>query len=115
MEFSISGDPGDVVGLHAIDEAVLAHMNSDMKMGFKHFEKALKDKDIGCGPGVGRSSAHIIRNAGFVVLSTDSRNIQNLQTHKDELCNKRSQKKRSYELGSQSLKIKKEVKLNEVL
>lgn len=74
VNFAIKGRKNDVVGFHAVDEAIYILRQSAKNSSRTIYRKSLEQSDCGCGPGGGANSVEVIRSAGFKALSPDSRN-----------------------------------------
>ena len=67
------GHRGDVLGFHAIDEAVYLLRRGAENASFSSYSALLERADGGCGPGgAAANSAEVLRSAGFKVLSSSS-------------------------------------------
>ena len=70
VTFSVAGGrAGDVVGFHAIDEAIYVLRAGGRNASRNAYTRALEQSDAGCGPGGGATSLEVIRTAGFKALS----------------------------------------------
>lgn len=69
VTFTMKGQPGDVVGLQAVDESVYALRNK-RSLTRAIYQKVLQESDSGCGPGGGANSIDVIQNLGLKVMSS---------------------------------------------
>ncbi|XP_071844929.1 complement C3-like isoform X2 [Apostichopus japonicus] len=68
--FRISAEPGTNVSLIAVDKAVLL-LRDFHGLTRKKMFSTMDTQDTGCGPGGGRTSEHIFKNAGVTVMASD--------------------------------------------
>ncbi|XP_071847884.1 complement C3-like [Apostichopus japonicus] len=69
VHFRITAKPGTDVSLIAVDKAVLLLRDFHMLTSKKMFS-TMDAQDTGCGPGGGRTSEHIFKNAGVTVIAS---------------------------------------------
>lgn len=96
VTFSIKGsEKGDVIGFHAVDEAVYVLRKSAKNGARLTYTRSLERSDSGCGPGSAANSLEVIRTVGFKALSPHS-----IKRFDDDVCQKVARrKKRESALG----------------
>ncbi|PIK37565.1 complement component 3-2, partial [Apostichopus japonicus] len=70
VQFRIAAKPGTDVSLIAVDKAVLL-LRDFHRLTSKKMFSTMDTQDTGCGPGGGRTSEHIFKNAGVTVMASD--------------------------------------------
>nr|ADW08937.1 complement component 3-2 [Apostichopus japonicus] len=70
VQFRITAKPGTDVSLIAVDKAVLL-LRDFHRLTSKKMFSTMDAQDTGCGPGGGRTSEHIFKNAGVTVMASD--------------------------------------------
>ncbi|PIK61554.1 complement component 3-2, partial [Apostichopus japonicus] len=68
--FRITAKPGTKVSLIAVDKAAL-RLRDFHGLTRKKMFSTMDTQDTGCGPGGGRTSEHIFKNAGVTVMASD--------------------------------------------
>lgn len=92
------GTSGDVVGFHAIDEAVyVLRGGAARNASATSYARTLELSDAGCGPGNGANSLEVMRTAGFKALSAHSRTGSSGEV---DVCKRQVRRKRAALPGS---------------
>lgn len=87
------GHQGDVLGFHAIDEAVYLLRRGAENASLSSYSALLERADGGCGPGgAAANSAEVLRSAGFKVFSSSS--VIDQQQFGVNSCHKKKKKAR---------------------